>query len=91
MLPDFFAGYFNQSFRGNQNVNGYDQKFTGLDRFHAVQVGIAVPIFPGGYKAKVNAAKINEQVATSKLEGEQKTLIGELNKLIEMEMEGSVG
>lgn len=82
-LPDFFVGYFNQSFRGNQNVNGYDQKFTGLDRFHAVQVGIAIPVFPGGYKAKINAARLNEQVAASKLESEQKTLIGELNKLIQ--------
>lgn len=82
-LPDFFAGYFNQSFRGTQNVNGYDQHFTGLNRFHAVQAGIAVPIFPGGYKAKVNAARINEQVAASKLVNEQKILMGQLQTLVQ--------
>ena len=59
-LPDFFGGYYNQSIRGFQNVNGFEQKFSGLRRFHAVQVGIAIPILPGGYKSKVEAAKINE-------------------------------
>ena len=77
-LPDFFGGYYNQSFRGIQNVNGTDQKFNGLRRFHAVQVGIAIPILPGGYKSKVAAARINEQIASAKVEYQQIQLNSQL-------------
>jgi cobalt-zinc-cadmium resistance protein CzcA len=53
-LPDFLVGYTNQSFRGIQNVNGVDEKFTGSDRFNSFQVGIAIPLLPSGNKAKIN-------------------------------------
>ncbi len=82
-LPDFLAGYTNQSFRGIQNVNGVNQKFTGLDRFNSFQVGVAIPLLPGGYKSKINAAKINEQIAATKLEYEQTVLGGQLNILLQ--------
>ncbi|MEJ7821156.1 MAG: CusA/CzcA family heavy metal efflux RND transporter [Chitinophagaceae bacterium] len=82
-LPDFFAGYYNQSIRGVQNVNGFDQKFTGLHRFQALQAGIAIPILPGGYKSKINAAKIDENIAAAKLEYEQITLNSQLNVLVQ--------
>jgi cobalt-zinc-cadmium resistance protein CzcA len=82
-LPDFFAGYYNQSIRGIQNVNGFDQKFTGSYRFQAAQVGITLPILPGGYKAKIAAAKINEQIAATKLEYEQTNLNSQLTILLQ--------
>ncbi len=82
-LPDFFGGYYNQSFRGIQNVNGTEQKFSGLRRFHAVQVGIAIPILPGGYKSKVAAAKINEQIAATKVEYQQVQLNSQLAAAIQ--------
>ena len=60
-------GYTNQSFRGIQNVNGINEKFTGLNRFNAFQVGVAIPLLPGSFKSKIAAAKINEQVAQENL------------------------
>ncbi|MDQ6763470.1 MAG: CusA/CzcA family heavy metal efflux RND transporter [Bacteroidota bacterium] len=82
-LPDFIVGYFNQSFRGIQTVNGFDQKFTGWDRFHGVELGISIPLLPGGYKSKIAAAKINEQVAQENLAYEQTNLTGQLNILLQ--------
>lgn len=82
-LPDFIAGYFNQSFRGIQTVNGFEQKLTATDRFNGFQVGISIPILPNGSKAKINAAKINEQIAAKNLEYEQTNLNGQLNILLQ--------
>ncbi len=82
-LPDFIVGYTNQSFRGIQNVNGANEKFTGWDRFNSFQLGVAIPLLPGGYKSKINAAKINEQIAATKLEYEQTVLGGQLNILLQ--------
>ncbi len=82
-LPDFIVGYTNQSFRGIQNVNVVNEKFTGLDRFNSFQVGVAIPLLPGGYKSKINAAKINEQIAATRVEYEQTVLNGQLNILLQ--------
>ncbi|MES2649297.1 MAG: CusA/CzcA family heavy metal efflux RND transporter [Bacteroidota bacterium] len=82
-LPDFTVGYFNQSFRGIQSVNGIDQKFTGSDRFHGFQVGVGIPLLPGGYKAKIAASKIGEQVARENVVYEQTNLAGRLQILLQ--------
>jgi heavy metal efflux system protein len=82
-LPDIMAGYTNQSFRGIQNVDGVDRKFTGSDRFNSFQLGIALPLLPGGHKAKIGAAKINEQIAATRFEYEQNVLRGHLNILLQ--------
>jgi cobalt-zinc-cadmium resistance protein CzcA len=81
-LPDFLIGYFNQSIRGIQNVNGFEQKFAGSDRFHGVQIGIAFPLLPGGFKSKINAAKISEQIAATNLKYEETNMQGELTVLL---------
>ena len=82
-LPDFLIGYTNQTFRGIQNVNGVNEKFTGLDRFNSFQIGVAIPLLPGGSKFKVAAAKINEQVAQENLAYEQTNLAGQLKILLQ--------
>ncbi len=82
-LPDFLVGYFNQSFKGIQRFDGVDRKFTGADRFHGFQVGVAIPLLPSGNKAKINAAKINEQIAATNLQYEQANLKGRLNVLLQ--------
>ena len=81
-LPDFTFGYFNQSIRGLQNVTGLEQNFTRRDRFMGFQAGIAVPILPGGYRAKINASKISELIAAETVNYEQNNLEGSLNQLI---------
>ncbi len=82
-LPDFLLAYFNQSLIGIQNVNGFDQKFSSSDRFQGVQIGITVPLLPGGFKAKINAARISEQIAATNLKHEENNMQGELTVLLE--------
>ena len=60
--PDLSFGYFNQSFRGYQNIDGTEKYFKGSHRFSSVQAGVGIPIFNSAQKARVNAAEINEQV-----------------------------
>jgi heavy metal efflux system protein len=82
-LPDFIVGYTNQSFRGIQNINGVIENYTGIDRFNSFQVGVAIPLLPGGYKSKITAAKVNEQIAASRLQYEHTVLHGQLNVLLQ--------
>lgn len=82
-LPDFSVGYFNQSFRGLQNFNGVPQTYSGSDRFSGFQVGIGIPLLPGGNRAKVNAAKVNQQIASANLRDQQIMLQGNFNQLLE--------
>lgn len=82
-LPDFSVGYFNQSFNGIQNFNGATQSYAGSDRFSGFQVGIGIPLLPGGNKAKVNAAKVNQQIASANLQDQQSILKGNFSQLLE--------
>ena len=82
-LPELTLGYYNQSFRGIQNFNGVTEKYTGSDRFHVVHAGVAIPIFPGGYKAKISASRINEQVADANLQWQRINLQGQLQELVQ--------
>jgi cobalt-zinc-cadmium resistance protein CzcA len=60
LLPDFSVGYNNSSIRGT----GADNKFyPGTQRFSAVQLGVAIPVFARTQKDKVNAAKFNRELA----------------------------
>jgi len=83
MLPDIILGYSSQTYKGIQNINGANREFTGSDRFSFYQLGLAIPIFPGGYRSKINAAKINENIAQSQIALTKTTLQGELQKLIQ--------
>jgi len=81
-LPDFLVGYFNQSFRGIMNVDGTDQKFSAGDRFHGFQLGISIPLLPSDYKAKINASKINEQIAATHYQYQQADLQSRMQALV---------
>ncbi len=81
-LPDFLVGYFNQSLRGIMNVNGTDRKFSATDRFHGFHVGIAIPIFPSDFKARINATKINEQIAATNYQYQQVDLQSRMQALV---------
>jgi heavy metal efflux system protein len=61
LLPQFSLGYNNMSMRGT----GADNKsYTTTQRFQSAQVGIGIPIFAGAQKARINTARINQDVAT---------------------------
>ncbi|HQS22859.1 MAG: CusA/CzcA family heavy metal efflux RND transporter [Sphingobacteriia bacterium 24-36-13] len=83
MLPDIILGYSSQTYKGLQNINGANREFTGSDRFSFYQLGLAIPIFPGGYRSKINAAKINENIAQSQIALTKTTQQGELQRLVQ--------
>ncbi|NME67054.1 CusA/CzcA family heavy metal efflux RND transporter [Flammeovirga aprica] len=87
MLPDINLGYFNNS------MNGVPLSEDGgiansSNRFQGVSVGLAIPIFYGSSKAKVNASKLKAQNAMIQsqqykiqLEGDYIRLEQEVNQL----------
>lgn len=60
-LPDFSIGYFNQSLDAVKGFQGF-------------QFGIGIPIFFWGQQGRVQATKIQTQIAQSDLENYQNTL-----------------
>ena len=81
-LPDFLVGYFNQSYRGFMNVNGTERKFSSSNRFQGFQVGVAIPILPSDYKARITASRINEQIATTNYQYQQVDLQSRMQGLV---------
>ncbi|HEX3024453.1 MAG TPA: TolC family protein, partial [Chitinophagaceae bacterium] len=66
LKPEFFAGYNNQSIVGWQlNKDKTETYYAAGNRFSSVSAGISVPIFNKAIKAKIQAAKINEQVSSA--------------------------
>ncbi|MEO2073423.1 MAG: CusA/CzcA family heavy metal efflux RND transporter [Zunongwangia sp.] len=83
MLPDLMFGYNSQTFNGIQTMGGTNESLNSDDRFSFFQVGLAIPIFPGGHRSKIKAAKIEEDIAQSKIELNQTQLSGELENLLQ--------
>lgn len=87
MMPDFSIGYFSQTLKGTQEVNGVPRTFGPGDRFTGIQAGIAIPLWLAPYTAKTKAAKLKGQVAqtnagyySKSLTGNYRSLLGEYAK-----------
>ncbi|MFZ4412525.1 MAG: CusA/CzcA family heavy metal efflux RND transporter [Bacteroidales bacterium] len=72
-IPDFSVGYFNQS---NKELNS-DYRFTG------VQIAASIPLLFFSQSAKIQAAKVNQQIALTNYEYYSATTKGELNMLLQ--------
>ncbi|QIH34066.1 CusA/CzcA family heavy metal efflux RND transporter [Sphingobacterium sp. DR205] len=60
LLPQLQLGYNLNSFKGvGPDNNTYDAS----PRFHSVQIGLAVPVFSKGQKARVEASRLAEAIA----------------------------
>lgn len=81
LAPDFSIGYLNQSL--NSVEPGADPRYTSGDRFHVMQVGIAVPIFRKAQKNRVAAARIAEQIAQTNLEARTIQLEGQYRQALQ--------
>ncbi|WP_324680285.1 CusA/CzcA family heavy metal efflux RND transporter [Hymenobacter sp. GOD-10R] len=64
-LPQLTVGYTNQSLRGTYELEGRTTTYGAGDRFQSVQAGVAVPLLRGPQKARVQAARLQEQVVAS--------------------------
>jgi len=74
LLPDLTLGYNNMSIRG---VGPDEKYYPASKRFHAVQIGLGIPIFNGSQKAVIRAAKVQEAIAQNNYELGVQTLIAE--------------
>ena len=71
LLPGLQLGYNLNSFRGT----GADDKiYNATPQFHSVMVGVSVPIFSGGQKARIQASKIAETIADDELKNTEFSL-----------------
>jgi cobalt-zinc-cadmium resistance protein CzcA len=82
-LPDFSVGYFSLTMKGEQEVNGVARSFGPGDRFNGIQAGIAIPLWYSPFAAKIKAAKLREQVASTDAEQYSKTLESNYQSLID--------
>jgi heavy metal efflux pump (cobalt-zinc-cadmium) len=82
LLPDLNIGYFSQTIRGDQTINGVPRTFGLGNRFTAIQAGIAVPLWFGSNAAKIKSAKLKEKVTQYSAENYSKSLSGNYNSLM---------
>ena len=84
-LPDFTVGYFNQSLIGYQRLVdgvGTERYFGPGTRFQGVQAGVAVPLWRQPQKARVQAARLQEQVALAGYDRYRAELAGQVDALL---------
>ncbi|TAH17465.1 MAG: CusA/CzcA family heavy metal efflux RND transporter [Cytophagales bacterium] len=74
LLPDVTLGYFNQSLIGTQIIDGKDQFFNGSKRFQGFYFGLSVPLWAKPQKARIQAAKVQEQLNTTNFEFSQRAI-----------------
>lgn len=82
-LPGLSLGYTNQSFGGFQNVDGIEKSYTTADRFSSVQLGVGLPLFFGAQRARLEAARIQEQAAHNSYQAGKLALGTQLQKALE--------
>ncbi len=73
ILPELSVSYFNQS----------NKELSSSDRFTGISAGISIPIFFGSSISKVQAAKINTQIAQNNAEYFKKSMNNEYQALLQ--------
>jgi cobalt-zinc-cadmium resistance protein CzcA len=87
LLPDLVFGYNNTSIRG---IGADDKYYSASKRFHAVQIGVGIPLFNSAQKARINVSKVNETIADNNyflglqtLQKEKETALIEYQKFLQ--------
>lgn len=62
LLPDLTLGYNVMGMKGTTEGN---KTYDGGLQFHSVQIGLGIPVFSFGQKSRIQAAKLNELIATN--------------------------
>ncbi|WP_313599242.1 CusA/CzcA family heavy metal efflux RND transporter [Epilithonimonas vandammei] len=81
MLPGLQLAYNLNSFKG---LGPDDKLYNATPQFHSVQVGVSLPIFSAGQKARIEAAKVELSVAESELKNAEFNLQNQLKKAREI-------
>ncbi|WP_276495902.1 CusA/CzcA family heavy metal efflux RND transporter [Pontibacter litorisediminis] len=83
LLPNFSIGYFNQTFIGESPARDPSRVYGNSDRFTGVEAGIAVPLWFGAQKSRINAARLNEQAVQKQAEAREKMLEADLQNALQ--------
>lgn len=83
MKPDFLIGLFSQTLIGNQLIDGQELYFGPGYRFNGGQIGVTFPLLGQPQKARVNAARIGEQLVQTELKNRQFTLGQQLKQAVQ--------
>ncbi len=83
LLPDLQLGYNNQSIKGIQTIDGVERDYTTSDRFSSIEVGVGIPIFFGAQRSRIQAAKVQEQIARNTYSAGKISLETQLRKAME--------
>jgi cobalt-zinc-cadmium resistance protein CzcA len=81
--PEVTAGYFIQSIKGPQEVNGQTVNYDGALRFQGFSVGIGIPVFAGSTSSRIKAAKTNIEVQNTRADYLQDQLQSAYNQQME--------
>lgn len=81
-LPDFNVGYFNQSLIGTPRPGNASEFATALTRFQGVQVGVALPLFGGAFRSRIQAAELTRQAQQSQFELRRRVTEGDIAALL---------
>ncbi len=74
LKPDFLVGIFSQTLIGNQLFGGQEVYYNAAHRFFGGQVGVSFPLIKGPQRARIAAARVNEQIAQTELTTQQRAL-----------------
>ncbi|AUD01527.1 CusA/CzcA family heavy metal efflux RND transporter [Spirosoma pollinicola] len=83
LKPDFLVGLFSQTLVGNQLIDGQELYFGPGYRFNGGQVGISLPLLGQAQKARINAARIGEQIAQTELQQQQFALSQQVTQAVQ--------
>ena len=68
---------------GNQDVNGTPRYYSSSDRFTGIKAGIAIPLWFKPNSSKIEALKINHQIAQTNAQYYKSALSGEFEALLQ--------
>lgn len=71
LKPDFLIGVFSQTLIGNQLIDGQEIYYGPGHRFMGGQLGVSIPLLTGAAKARIQAARVGEEVAQTQLQSQQ--------------------
>ena len=82
LKPDFIIGLFSQTLIGSQLINGNELYFGPGYRFNGGQLGVTLPLLGKAQKARINAARVGEQIAQTDLQNQRFALEQQLQQAI---------
>ncbi|MVM31939.1 CusA/CzcA family heavy metal efflux RND transporter [Spirosoma sp. HMF4905] len=82
LKPDFLLGIFSQTLVGSQLIDGQELYFGPGYRFYGGQIGVTFPLLSGAGRARIEAARVGEQLAQTQLQSQQLALQQQITQAV---------